>query len=342
MKAWMTAVALVMGAAAMFATQGCGPVKAKCSISNCSGCCDANDACQPGNSGQACGANGNTCNTCGAGQFCRLAICGTFETGGNGGSGGGVGGTGGTAGSGGGTAGTGGTAGFGGGTAGTGGTAGVGGGTAGGGGLSAFCDTAKPTINMRCGSNAQNIFDNCVTWANGSCRSQAQAMFDCYRANQSTWTCIFGGTPACSSQENTFAGCRGTGGGGAGGTGGSGGGGPGGTGGVGGGGAVAPSTPLSRAVPIVISGVVGSVTYYSVNLATTSSQLTVQISGGTGDANIYVNSGSMPPALTSWSHMSEVSTQNSEVPVAPAPAGTWYIAIKGYTAFSGITLRATW
>ncbi|MDP2273942.1 MAG: PPC domain-containing protein [Archangium sp.] len=120
----------------VFPLASCGAPKAKCSVSTCFGCCDANDECQPGSSSVACGTNANMCTSCTFGSLCQLGMCSTGTAGGGsgGGSGGGTGGgtTGG--GTGGGTTG-GGTGGgmtgggIGGGTAG----GGIGGGPAGGG-----------------------------------------------------------------------------------------------------------------------------------------------------------------------------------------------------------------
>lgn len=102
------------------------PINNECSAATCGGCCDAAGVCQAGDTVLNCGAAGNTCSSCSAGEVCTAAQCIPGGTGGGSGSTGG-----GTATTGGGTASTGGgTASTGGGTASTGGgTATTGGGT---------------------------------------------------------------------------------------------------------------------------------------------------------------------------------------------------------------------
>ena len=63
------------------------------------------------------------------------------------------------------------------------------------------------------------------------------------------------------------------------------------------------------------------------------------ISGGSGDADLYVRQGSAPTDTTYTcrpylSGNSETCTINS-----PA-AGTWYVRVKAYSTFSGLTLSA--
>jgi hypothetical protein len=118
----LLAPALVALLAACGGTAGHKP----CSASTCStGCCDANDQCQPGNVPLACGEFGLSCRACAIGQTCSLGACTNLGAGGGTAQGGGTGFGGGTT-SGGGT-------GFGGGTTSGGGT-GFGGGTTSGGG----------------------------------------------------------------------------------------------------------------------------------------------------------------------------------------------------------------
>lgn len=108
-------------------TPACGP--AKCSPSNCSGCCDTAGKCQTGTGAEACGLPGNVCQACLIGQVCSSGLCTTTGIGGGsgGGTGGGTGGGGATDGGG-----AGGGAGGGDPDGGTGG--GMGGGTGGGAG----------------------------------------------------------------------------------------------------------------------------------------------------------------------------------------------------------------
>ena len=69
----------------------CGPVEPKtCTPASCpTGCCDADGECQPGNTQQVCGTNGNQCQACDFTRSCQLGFCapGMSGTGGGGGSG---------------------------------------------------------------------------------------------------------------------------------------------------------------------------------------------------------------------------------------------------------------
>lgn len=46
-----------------------------CNTSTCTGCCDDNGACRNGDELAACGQNGATCSSCGAGTRCQAAVC---------------------------------------------------------------------------------------------------------------------------------------------------------------------------------------------------------------------------------------------------------------------------
>ncbi|MFT3712203.1 MAG: hypothetical protein QM817_31550 [Archangium sp.] len=113
----------------------CGPAKDKCSMSNCTGCCDATGSCQPGSLPTACGSGGAMCQACISNYQCNFGFCQPpIFAGGGGGGGTGGGSGGGTTGGGGATGGGGGVTGGGGGVTG-GGTTGGGGVTGGGGGV---------------------------------------------------------------------------------------------------------------------------------------------------------------------------------------------------------------
>lgn len=97
----MTWRALALGAAIGFVVAvapSCGPAKVptKCNSSSCPGCCDANDQCFTGESPQACGIAGATCQACTGSQVCTAGQCRNPQPdGGGGGAGGGSGGGGG-------------------------------------------------------------------------------------------------------------------------------------------------------------------------------------------------------------------------------------------------------
>jgi vibriolysin len=77
---------------------------------------------------------------------------------------------------------------------------------------------------------------------------------------------------------------------------------------------------------------------YTVELEDGYSDLTVEISGGTGDADLYVNFGSQ--STTGSYDCRPYKNGNDETCTFTAPAaGTWHIDIRGYRASSGVTLN---
>jgi serine protease len=71
------------------------------------------------------------------------------------------------------------------------------------------------------------------------------------------------------------------------------------------------------------------------------SKLTVAISGGTGDADLYVRFGAAP-TLSSYS-CSPYKDGNAETCTFYAPqAGTWYVKVRGYQAYSGVSLKGSY
>jgi pseudolysin/vibriolysin len=64
------------------------------------------------------------------------------------------------------------------------------------------------------------------------------------------------------------------------------------------------------------------------------------ISGGTGDADMYVKLGSAP-TTTSYTCRPYLSG-NAETCTINAPAaGTYYVNVRAYAAYSGVTLKGT-
>lgn len=88
-----------------------------------------------------------------------------------------------------------------------------------------------------------------------------------------------------------------------------------------------------------LSGNRSSWQHFTLNVASGMSSLDVQMSGGTGDADLYVRFGSQP--TTSSYDCRPYTSGNSENCNFNNPqAGTWYISVRGYRAYSGVTLEA--
>jgi pseudolysin/vibriolysin len=99
---------------------------------------------------------------------------------------------------------------------------------------------------------------------------------------------------------------------------------------------------LQNGVPVTgLSGATGAKLYYTVTIPSGRSSLSIAMSGGSGDADLYVKKGSNP--TTSSYDCRPYKTGNSETCTFSSPgAGTYYIMINGYSSFSGVSLKATW
>jgi hypothetical protein len=62
------------------------------------------------------------------------------------------------------------------------------------------------------------------------------------------------------------------------------------------------------------------------------------ISGGTGDADLYVRFGAAP-TTSQWNCRPYSSGNNESCEFNPAQSGTYYVMLQPYTAFSGVTLK---
>ncbi len=69
--------------------------------------------------------------------------------------------------------------------------------------------------------------------------------------------------------------------------------------------------------------------------------LTANSSGGTGDADMYVRQGAQP-TTTTYACRPYKSGNAESCTITNATAGTWYISLRAYAAFSGVTLTANW
>ncbi len=89
-----------------------------------------------------------------------------------------------------------------------------------------------------------------------------------------------------------------------------------------------------------LSGAAGSSQTYTLAVTAGATKLKFVTSGGTGDADIYVKFGSAP-TTTSYDCKSEGSTNAETCSIATAKAGTYYVLVKGYKAYSGLSLTGS-
>lgn len=110
----------------------------------------------------------------------------------------------------------------------------------------------------------------------------------------------------------------------------------GGTGGGGGGGTT--DVVLTNGVAKTgLAGATGSQTYYSLVVPAGQASLTVTMAGGTGDADMYVQAGTKP-TTTTYTCRPYVSGNAENCVITNPAAGTYYVMLNGYAAYTGISL----
>src|SRR5690606_21058057 len=99
---------------------------------------------------------------------------------------------------------------------------------------------------------------------------------------------------------------------------------------------------LANGTPVTgISGGSGSTQYWTITVPSGATRLNIATSGGTGDVDLYVRRGAQP--TTSTYDCRPYRSGNAETCSFTNPqAGTWHVMLRGYSAFSGVTLTATW
>lgn len=97
---------------------------------------------------------------------------------------------------------------------------------------------------------------------------------------------------------------------------------------------------LQNGVPVTgLSGSSGQELSYTVTVPS-GSNLTIAISGGTGDADLYVRK-DLAPTTTSYDCRPYLAGNNESCKFSAA-SGTYYIKVRGYSSFSGVSLQASW
>lgn len=80
--------------------------------------------------------------------------------------------------------------------------------------------------------------------------------------------------------------------------------------------------------------------YYTLEVESGASTLDINISGGTGDADLYVRYGAQP-STNNWDYRPYTSGNNESVTVSSPQTGTWYIGVRAYSATTGVTLSGS-
>ena len=124
--------------------------------------------------------------------------------------------------------------------------------------------------------------------------------------------------------------------------GGGGGGGSGSGSGSGGGGGGGGTGVLTNGVAVTgISGATGSDQYWTLAVPAGQSTLTFTTSGGTGDVDLYVQVGTQP-TKSSYTCRPYINGNAETCTITNPAAGTWYVMLDGYAAYSGVSLKGTY
>jgi hypothetical protein len=103
----------------------------------------------------------------------------------------------------------------------------------------------------------------------------------------------------------------------------------------------ASNNELQSGVPVSnLSGAQNDELDYFINTTQNDTNVTVNISGGSGDADLYVRSGAVP-TKTTYDCRPYASGNNESCDIPVATPGTVNVKLIGYSAFSGVTLVAT-
>ena len=90
-----------------------------------------------------------------------------------------------------------------------------------------------------------------------------------------------------------------------------------------------------------LSGNQGGSTFYTLDVPAGAANLSFNMSGGSGDADMYVRFGSQP-TTSSYDCRPYQSGNNESCLIPTAQAGTYYVMLRGYLAYSGVSLSGTY
>jgi vibriolysin len=90
-----------------------------------------------------------------------------------------------------------------------------------------------------------------------------------------------------------------------------------------------------------LSGSTGSWKHFKITVPASQTKLEIVMSGGTGDADVYVKRGAQPTS-SSYDYRPYLNGNNETVTVNNPVAGDWYISIYAYSTYSGVSLKATY
>ena len=98
------------------------------------------------------------------------------------------------------------------------------------------------------------------------------------------------------------------------------------------------ATQLTNGEPVTgLAAGTGATLMFALEVPENATDLSFQISGGTGDADIYVRYGAEPTTST-YDCRPYLNGNNETCNISTAQPGTYYVMVRAYSSFSGVTL----
>lgn len=99
---------------------------------------------------------------------------------------------------------------------------------------------------------------------------------------------------------------------------------------------------LENGVPVTgISGAAGSEQFWTIEVPAGTATLNVDMAGGTGDADLYVNHGA-PPTTAIWECRPYLFGNDESCEISNPAEGTWHIMIRSFSDFAGVSLTGSY
>jgi len=102
-----------------------------------------------------------------------------------------------------------------------------------------------------------------------------------------------------------------------------------------------PPPPPWDPIIDITDNIVGHFKYFTLDVPAGPSVVKFALSGGTGDADLYVNFGTVPTA-TSYQCRPYLSGNNESCTLTTSSAGRYFVGVRVYSAYSGVTLTTTY
>jgi hypothetical protein len=102
------------------------------------------------------------------------------------------------------------------------------------------------------------------------------------------------------------------------------------------------AAPLTKGVPLTSqNGMMGGTKYYVLNVPAGATQLVFEISGGTGDADLYVQQGTFP-SMSSYACRPYLNGNFEQCVFNNPPAGSWFVMLHAWSNYNGVAITGRW